>query len=742
MESPADERTAYRICPLCEACCGLDVRVAGERIVSIRGREADVFSAGYICPKAVALKELHEDPDRLRTPLIKRDGAFVEATWDEAFDEIERRLVPILEAHGRDAVAVTVGNPSAHKMSLLPYFGRLAKALGTRNVYSASTLDQMPKQLSCGLMFGHWLSIPVPDIERSELLLILGANPAVSNGSLWTVPDFRGKAKALRARGGRIVVIDPRRTETAALADAHHFIRPGGDVFLLAAMVRTLFEEGLVRPGRLEPHLAGIEAVRDAVAPFTPEAAAARCGIGAEAIRTLARELAAAQQACVYGRLGTCTQAYGTLSSWLVDVLNALTGHLDEPGGAMFPRAAAFAANTAGRPGSGRGIVTGRHASRVSGAPEVFGELPMGVLAEEIETTGPGQVRALVSVASNPVLSAPNGPRLAQALDSLEFMVSLDIYLNETTRHADVVLPGVSPLQDSHYDVAFPQLSFRNHARYSAPVFEPEPGQPPEWQNLLRLAAIALGRGARADVLALDDEWVSDEVRKLAGEHAPQVIAALAPRRGPERLLDLALRSGPYGDAFGMRHDGLTLESVMAAPDGVDLGALQPRIPEMLRTRSGHVELAPAPLVQDLARAAAELAQPAPDGLRIVGRREVRSNNSWMHNLPLLAKGPQRCTLLVHPQDAQRLGLADGALAEIEGAGRTVRAPVQIDPDMMPGVVSLPHGWGHDLPGARLAVAAERPGANLNAVLDDNARDPLSGNAVLSGAPVTVRPAA
>lgn len=741
MDSPAEERSAYRICPLCEACCGLELRVAGERVMSIRGHDADVFSAGYICPKAVALKDLHEDPDRLRRPLVKRDGRHVETSWDEAFAEIERRLVPIIEAHGRDAVAVTVGNPSAHKMSLLPYFGRLAKALGTKNIYSASTLDQMPKQLACGLMFGHWLSIPVPDIERSDFLLVLGANPAVSNGSLWTVPDFRGKAKAMRARGGRLVVIDPRRTETAALADAHHFIRPGGDVFLLAAMVHTLFDEGLLRLGRLAPHLAGVDALRGAVAPFTPEQAAAACGIEAPTIRALARELAAAPRGCVYGRIGTCTQTYGTLASWLVDVLNVLTGHLDEPGGAMFPRAAAFAANTAGQPGRGRGIVTGRHASRVSGAPEVFGELPTGVLAEEIETPGAGQVRALISVASNPVLSAPNGPRLARALESLEFMVSLDIYLNETTRHADVILPGMSPLQDTHYDIAFPQLSHRNHARYSPAVFAPPAGHPPEWQNLLRLAAIALGRGAQADVLALDDEWLAEEVRKSAGDRAGAVIAALGARRGPERLLDLALRSGPYGDAFGARADGLNLDKVAAARDGIDLGALQPRIPELLRTPSGCIELAPQVLLKDLARPAAELARPSGDGLRIVGRREVRSNNSWMHNLPLLAKGPQRCTLLVHPQDAARLGLADGALAEIEGCGRRVQAPVQIDAGMMPGVVSLPHGWGHDLPGARLAVAAERPGANLNAVLDEQARDPLSGNAVLSGAPVSVRAA-
>lgn len=743
MDIPNEERTATRICPVCEACCGLELRVAGGKVLSIRGHDADVFSAGYICPKGVALKDLHEDPDRLRTPLVRRDGRLVEASWDEAFAEVERRLVPILERHGRDAVALALGNPIVHKMGLLLYVPRLAKALGTKNIFSASTLDQMPKQLSSGLMFGHWLSIPVPDIDRCDFLLMLGANPMVSNGSLWTVPDFRGRAKAMKARGGRLVVVDPRRTETAAIADAHHFIRPGGDVFLLAAMVHTLFVEGLVRLGRLEPHVAGVEAVRDAVAPFTPEEAAGRCGIDAATIRGLARELAAARRGCVYGRLGTCTQTYGTLASWLIDVLNVLSGHLDEPGSAMFPKAAAFAANTLGRDGSGRGIVVGRHRSRVGGAPEVFGELPMGALAEEIKTPGPGQVRALIGIASNPVLSAPNGPRLARALESLEFMVSVGIYLDETTRHADVVLPGRSPLEDSHYDVSFPQLSVRNHARYSAPVFDAEAGHPPEWQVLTRLAAIAMGRGAAADPLALDEEFVEAEVRKLAGDRTAAVMAAVSRWTGPERQLDLALRSGPYGDRFGANRDGLTLAKVAAAPAGLDLGPLQPRVPELLRTPSGKVELAPSLLLADLPRAAAELGAP-PDAasLRIVGRREVRSNNSWMHNLPLLAKGPQRGTLLMHPDDARQRGLSDGSRATVSASGREVHATVECSDTLMPGIVSLPHGWGHDLPGSKLSVAAERPGANLNALLDETRRDPLSGNAVLSGVAVEVRAAA
>jgi anaerobic selenocysteine-containing dehydrogenase len=734
------ETIHHRICPLCEACCGLEIKVQGGKVTSIKGHAQDVFSAGYLCPKGVALKDLHEDPDRLRTPLIKRNGTFVEATWEEAFAEIERRLPPLLAAHGNNASAVVVGNPSAHKIGLLSYFGKLARALGTKNIFSTSTLDQMPKQLASGLMFGHWLSVALPDIARTELLLVIGANPLASNGSMWTVPDFKGKAKAMQARGGKLIVIDPRRTETAALADAHHFIRPGADVYLLAAMVQTLFAEKLVRLGSVAAWVNGVEEVGLAVAAFTPEAVAARCGIDAGTIRQLARELANTQRACVYARIGSCTQEYGTLASWLVDVLNVLSGHLDSPGGAMFAKSAAFASNTAGKPGMGKGVSTGRHFARVSGAPEVFGELPITCMAEEIETAGPGQIRVLFTVATNPVLSSPNGPRLAAALDTLDFMVSMDIYLNETTRHADVILPGLSPLEDFHYDLAFPQLSWRNHARYSPPVLARTDGAPEEWQTLLKLAAIVRGEGAQADANALDDAQFAEDAQRLAGAQAAAVIQATSGLKGPQRLLEVALRTGPYGDSFGMKPEGLTLAKVMASNSvgGIDLGELQPRIPEMLRTPSGKVELAPPALLADLSRPAADLARAAPD-LVIIGRRDVRTNNSWMHNLPTLAKGPFRCTALVHPDDAQRLKLQDGAMAHITSGPRSIQARVQISSEMMPGVVSLPHGWGHDLPGARLQLAAQRPGANLNALLDDQLRDPLSGNAVLGGVAITMQ---
>jgi len=735
------ETIHHRICPFCEACCGLEITVAEGRVKRIRGHAADVFSGGYLCPKGVALKDLHEDPDRLRTPLIKRDGRFVEATWDEAFAEIERRLPPIIAKHGADSVALTLGNPVVHKAALLLYAPRLGRALGSKNVFSASTLDQMPKHLSCGLMFGEFLSIPVPDIERTDFLLMLGANPMVSNGSLWTVPNFRDKAKALRARGGKLVVVDPRRTETAKVADEHIFIRPSGDVFFLLGMAHTLFAENLVRLNRLAEHVAGVEAMERAVAAFSPEKVSGRCGIPAETIRRLARTLAAAKRAVVYGRVGTCTQEYGTLCNWLIDVLNILTGHFDEPGGAMFPRAAALQANTMGKPGSGKGIVTGRRKSRVSGAPEVLGEFPMSCLAEEIQTPGEGQVKALITVSSNPALSSPNGGRLAEAMEQLEFMVSLDIYVNETARHADVILPGTSPLEDSHYDVAFAQLSYRNHARYSHPVFQPESGHPEEWQVLLRLIGIVQGKGAAADIGSIDDALLMDDLRRTTGPHAEQIFKTLSHRRGVERLLDLGLRTGPYGDQFGEKPDGVNLDKVKAAESGIDLGALDSRVPEVLRTPSGKIELSPAMLIDDLRRVAADLQRPAPD-LVIVGRRQLHSNNSWMHNLPVLAKGAAQCTALVNAADAARLGIEDGGRARIAHDGRAIEVEVEISDEMMPGVISLPHGWGHDQPGSRLNVAAANPGGNLNALMDENRRDPLSGNAVLSGVEVEMTPVA
>ena len=730
------QRTAYRTCPLCEAICGLELTV-NRGVARVRGDAEDVFSHGFLCPKGVSLKELHEDPDRLRTPMRRRaDGSFEAISFDEAFALIDERLGAIIAEHGRDAVAAYLGNPSAHGLSPLIYGRVLLKALGSRNVFSASTVDQYPKQLACGLMFGNALSVSIPDLDRTMYLLCLGANPLASNGSLMTAPDARGRLKGIQERGGKLVVVDPRRSRTAQVADEHFFIRPGTDALLLAALAHTLFAEDLVDPGAAGPHLAGLDEACAAVAPFAPEHVASATGIAAEDIRRIARELAAAESAAVYGRIGTTTQSFGTVASWLVDVVNALTGNLDSPGGVMFPKGAAGAPNTKGEPGTGRGVRVGRWQSRVRGLDEVLGELPVACLAEEIETPGEGQVRALITIAGNPLASTPNAGRLTAAVESLDFMVSLDIYLNETTRHADVVLPALSPLEHSQYDLIFNQFAVRNVAKWSAPVFEPPAGAPDEWETLLRLAGIAGGAGADADVAALDEMVAMDLARResgdsssaLAGQDAAAIVADSAPWIGPERVLDIMLRGGPYD---------LSMADLVEAPHGIDLGPLQPRLPEMLRTPSGKVELAPAEILADVPRLVAALGTVA-DGLVLIGRRDLRSNNSWMHNLPMLVRGPVRCTAWVHPDDAARLGLVDGGEARVASRAGEIVVPVEITEDVMPGVVSIPHGWGHDAPGVELRVAREHAGVNTNVLTDELDLEPLTGTAVLNGIPITV----
>ncbi len=734
-----------RICPLCEATCGLELEVDGREVRSIRGDASDFFSRGFVCPKGVALGQLDADPDRLRAPRIRGAGGWRNASWKEAFRVIDGRLGEIVSRHGRNAVGLYLGNPSVHNTALTLYLPVLRKALGTQNVFTASSVDQLPKQLVAGLLFGNGLSVPIPDIDRCRYLLVLGANPLVSNGSLLTAPDIGERLKRLRRRGGKLVVIDPCRTRTAKAADEHHFIRPGTDAHLLFAIVHTLFDEGLVAPGRLEPHVDGLERVRSLAEPFAPEIAAARCGVSADTIRAIAREIAAADGAAVYGRIGTCTQAFGTLASWLPEVIHVLTGNLDRAGGAMFTRPAHGPGNTKGKPGTGRGLRVGRWKSRVRGCPEIFGELPVACLAEEIDTPGDGRIRALLSVAGNPALSAPNGERLSRALESLEFMVALDIYCNETTRHADVILPGLSPLEVGHYDFVFSQFSVRNHARYSPRLFDPPEGQLEEWEILLALVGSLSGMGPDADLAGIDDgvmlalveREVKGEGSSVRGREPREILAALAPRRGPERIADFMLRTGPYGDAFGAEPDGLSLGQLEATPRGIDLGPLAPRIPEVLRTPSGRIELAPERIARDVARLR-DSADEAEGEMVLIGRRDIRSNNSWMHNLGALVSGKARCTLRIHPSDADARGLRDGALATVRSRVGSIDIPVEISEDIAPGVASIPHGWGHDSPHTRLSTARAHPGVNSNRLADEQRLDAPSGNAVLCGIPITV----
>ena len=745
------ERIAIRTCPLCEAGCGLEITVRGDTVARIRGDMNDVFSKGYICPKGSTLKQLHDDPDRLRQPLLKRNGSHVAVSWDEAWAHIEAGFSRVIAEHGRESIGTYLGNPGAHNLSAMTFNRVLLTAIGSRQRFSASSVDQIPKQVSAGFMFGTAVSVPVPDLDRTDCLLMLGANPYASNGSLATAPDWPGRLEAIRARGGRLIVVDPRRSRTAQEADEWLAIRPGTDALLLAAMVTAVFEAGRANPGaHLAGHVNGLETVHQALAAFTPESVARVVGIEAATIRRIAMELCDAEKAAVYGRIGTTTVSFGTTASWLVDVLNVVTGHLDQVGGAMFPLPVAASPTTRGKKGSGKGFRTGRGKTRVRGFPEALGEYPAALMAEEIDTPGNGQIRAMVVVGGNPVLSTPNSDQLDSSFANLDFMVSVDIYLNETSRHADVILPPPSHLYRSHYDLALLNFALRSVANYSAPVFDLPAGVPDEWEILAKLAGIAQGLGADVDPATVDEvtirslieSTVRDESCVIAGRNPDDIYDALSSAtngslRGPDRILDLFLRIGPFGEGFGANPDGASVAMLKRNPHGVDYGALIPRIPEALRTASGKIELAPVELIADVPRLQASLTAD-PDAMLLVGRRHLRSNNSWMHNIRVLVKGKPRCTLQMHPDDADRLGVADGSPVRVTSRVGSVVATAEITDDIRPRVVSLPHGWGHGVPGTRMAVASEYAGVNSNVLTDHEAIDPLSGNAVLNAIPVSV----
>jgi anaerobic selenocysteine-containing dehydrogenase len=703
----------YRTCNLCEAMCGLAIEHAGGKVLSIRGDEADVLSRGYLCPKAVALADLHEDPDRLRAPMRRSGDRWERVDWQSALDECAERLVDVQKRHGRHAVAVYVGNPTAHNMGALLFGLGLFKTLGTFNRYSATSTDQLPHMLAALHMFGHQVLMPVPDLERTDLLLVLGANPVVSNGSIMSAPGMKKRLAAIQKRGGRVIVVDPRRTETAALANEHLFIRPGGDGFLLAALIHEALESG-AQPGRLGAQVDGLDEIAKRVRPFTAERVAPVTGIAAERIRSLARELARTPRAAVYGRIGTCTQRYGGLNSWLLYALNIVTGHLDEPGGMMFTRPAADIVKIASVLGEKGHFDRGR--SRVRGLPEFSGEYPVATLAEEMETPGEGQIRALITMAGNPVLSAPNGKRIEAALPGLDFMVSLDPYRNETTRHADFILPPTSQLEQGHYDIALHAFAVRNTTKYSPPLFQPGSDSKHDWQIQLELATrIAEKRGGKAAFVA-------------------RALRMLMLRVGPEGVLDAALRTGPYR---------LSLNKLRQSPHGIDLGPLAPALPERLGTPDKRIVLVPEVLACDIQRLEAELDQlPSPQDLVLIGRRQLRTNNSWLHNSMAMVKGRDRCTLLMHPKDAEARGLESGQRVLLSSRAGAVEVPLQLTERIMPGVVSLPHGFGHDREGMQLSVASKHAGVSVNDVTDELEVDPLSGTAVLNGVPVRVGPSA
>lgn len=728
----------YRTCPLCEAMCGLEIHVEDEHVRLIRADRDDVWSHGFLCPKGTTLGHLHEDPDRLREPRVRDGDRWRTVGWEEAFARCEELIQGVLERHGKRALSAYIGNPTAHNFSLGRYVALFMGLADFPMIYSAGTVDQWPKNVACALMYGNMWLIPAPDIQRTDYWLVMGGNPQASQGSLLACPDVLGEIDRIRGRGGRTVVVDPRRTGTADRADEWVPIVPGTDAALLLAVAHVLFAEDLVDLGDVADLVTGVDAVRAACAAFTPEAVASTCGIDATTVRRLARELAGAPSAVVYGRIGLCNQEFGTLASWLVDVVNVLTGNFDRPGGMMFGNPIAWSLSSLPNPEWADGYRFGRWRSRVRGAPEVLGQVPISCLAEEIATPGDGQLRGLITIAGNPAISAPDAGRLDAALPTLECMISVDNYLNETTRHADVILPGLSALEQPHYDELIWAWATRSAGNFSPAVF-PRDDRPHEWEILTRLGGLCAGmKNADIDVAALDDGFFSAMVSAKGLD--PDTVLAEYEHGGPERLLDLTIRTGPWGDRYGEHPDGLTLDSFREAPHGIDRGPMVPRARDVVTTPSGKIELAPDYILEDLPRLQGRLDR-AEDGLVLVSRRHLRSNNSWMHNVSVLVKGKNRCTLLIHPDDAARSGVHDGALARVSSEAGAVDVPVEVSDEMMPGVVSLPHGWGHDVDGTQLSVAREHAGVNNNLLAPGHLVDAISGNAVVNGIPVEVVPA-
>ena len=699
--SENETQTHYRTCNICEAMCGLEIRHRGNEILSIRGDNDDPFSRGHICPKAVALQDFYNDKDRLKTPLRRTADGWQEIRWDEAFEEIAARFRGVQEEHGKDAVGVYLGNPNAHNFGNAIILPRFFKALGTNNRYSSASADQLPHHVASNYMLGAGMLIPIPDIDHTDFMLIIGANPIVSNGSLMTAPGVGKRLKAIQQRGGKVVVVDPRRTETARKADQHLFIRPETDALFMLALVHTLFDEQLVTLGHLASRIDGLDQLANAVQSYSPESVAEACGMPATAIRDLARAMAAAKSAVCYSRMGASTQSFGGLCQWLNNVLNILTGNFDRRGGAMFPQPAFDLV----RDKKGKPSAYGRHESRVRKLPYFNNEFPVATLADEILTTGDGQIRAMITIAGNPVLSAPGGARLEAAFKALDFMVSVDIYLNETTRHADIILPATTGLEVPHFDVFFNSFAVRNTAKFSGPMFEKTPDQKHDWEILRDLALHLTG---------LEDDGVT-----------------------PEAMLDLGLRHGAYGK------QGMSLEKLKASPHGVDLGPLQPCLAQRIQTGDGMIRIAPQLYLEDLKRldgsGLLQADRNSDHPFAMIGRRLPRSHNTWTQNSHRLVKGKNPCTVQIHSADAQKLGLEDGQTAEVRSATGAIQLPVEVNDDMFEGVISIPQGWGHNRPDTAMSVAERQPGVSMNDVTDCQRIDALTGNAAFNGTRVAVR---
>jgi anaerobic selenocysteine-containing dehydrogenase len=732
--------TVFRTCPTCEASCGLVLEVDRDRneVVSIKGDPEDPRSRAYVCAKSQAFHAIHTDPERIRRPMKRTGETWQEVSWETALEEVGRRLAAIREAHGKDAIAMYYGNPNGHNFHTQIYTQLFIQMLDTERFFSAGSVDQQPKNLSSDILYGNPWLFPVPDLGRTDFLVCMGANPLVSQGSLLGAPNAAAHLQGIQERGGQVVVIDPRRTETAALADRHLFIRPGTDALFLFAWINELFARGAVDPGALSDRVAGLDTLERLAADFTPEAVAPRTGVPADTLRQLVTDFRGAQRPVFYGRIGLCTQAFGTLASWLVDVVNLLQGRLDAEGGAMFARPATGQNESRGAPSA---LQHGRWHSRARGFPEYMSMLPASCMAEELECAGHDAVHAMITVAGNPVLSVPNGKRIDAALEQVDFMVSLDIYINETTRHADYILPSITQLEHSNYDFLFSAFAQNNFARYSPQVLDRPADSRSQEELLLEITGRMHGIApADLDAMMLDGMiegmLQAPSLRHLDSE---TVKAATSGHEGGERLLDILLRAGPYGDKFEEGDAGLNLDRVKASPHGIDLGPLQAgMLQEMINTEGGRIRLLHPLLEADISRLRDTLGQPVAD-MVLIGRRHIRDMNSWMHNLSRYVRGSNRCTLMMHPEDAIERGIADGADATIRSSVGELTVEVEYHDSLMPGVVSLPHGFGHRYPGTRQSVATgQLPGVSANDLVDDKVLDLPSGTSVVNGVPVTV----
>lgn len=738
------QQTFKRSCPICEASCGLLIHADTDsrEVIRVEGDPDDFRSQGFVCPKSQAIKGVFEDPERLRRPIRKTaKGDWEEIDWETALTTVTDKLLAVREQYGHEALGVYIGNPIGFDAGTMPYTSVFMRSLMTTHVFTAATMDHFPKLISSNLLYGRANILPIPDLDRCDYLLCLGGNPVVSQGSLMSAPNVKKRLQTIQQRDGKLIVLDPRRSETAELANEHIFIRPGTDAFFLFAMVNEIFAADLVDLGHLSSAVDGLEQLQELATEFTPEAVADVTGIDADTIRRITREFSKAQRACCYGRIGTCTVEFGTLASWLVDVVGILTGSFDSEGGMMFPRPATGELE----PGPEAEFSYGRYHSAVRQFPEINGQLPCAVMAEEIDSApSDKRIRSMITLAGNPVLSTPNGERLNRGLEGLEFMVSIDIYLNETTRHADLILPPLPQLETDNFDALAPGTAIHNYARYSEQVFEAESGGMPQWQILLEIAARLNNKSCdelEAELLAKQCQ------RLLSRSHSPAhgvtVDVALEKLQreslGPSRQIDLMIRSGPYGDGFDDDAKGLTLAKLREKNTSVDLGALTPRLLEILRSPGGRIVLDHEYIVGDIPRLSGKLKQSNDAALLLIGRRQPQNMNTWLHNLPALAKGKARCTLQMHPLDAKGRALDDGSEVTVSSRVGEVCVPLELSENMMRGVVSLPHGYGHKVSNIRLSVAREKqPGVNANALTDDLVMDPLSGTGVTSGIPVEV----